>query len=856
MKMSKLLVQRFTFLFLMLTLLIPANIVLGEGGNEPASKPSENSNKPYLDYQGEAPAFQNVSVHDPSIIKDGDTYYVFGSHIDAAKSTDLIHWTRFTNGYTTPGNTLFGDLSENLAGSFAWAGENDSDSKGGYSVWAPDVFWNEDYKNEDGTTGAYMMYYSASSTYIRSAIGFAVSKTIEGPYKYGDTIVYSGFTRDDAYDNNSVINKKWTNTNIRKLIDNGTLTGARPEWFNANGSYANHIYPNAIDSTLFYDENGKLWMTYGSWSGGIFLLEIDKTTGKAIYPGQDGTTADGRLIDRYFGTKIAGGYFKSGEGPYIVYDKNTDYYYLYVTYGWLGADGGYNMRQFRSKTPDGPYVDAQGKNAVLPDNTDNALYGNKLMGNFLFERKVGDPGTGIGTGYVSPGHNSVYYDDKTGQQFLVFHSRFPQSGEFHEVRVHQMFMNKDGWPVVAPYRYAGETLDKVNVQDLIGEYKFINHGKNNSVAIVNSVFIRLNDDYTISGDVNGVWKKTSHNQAEITVDGVTYDGVFVRLWDPTSERYVMTFTAMSEEGVSVWGSKLAGKTDEEIVADVLNDLELGDTANVISNLMLPMEGTRHTKITWATSDSSVVTETGVINRPEAGSDPATVTLTATITKGVVNATKSFTVTVLPYQATGLAAHYAFEDNLSDTTGKFSAGTVTGNRIDNTGGTITYDAGKNGKASVFNGASGVRLPNGLISGDTYSVSLWLKPEELTTFTTTFFGARDSSNWVSLVPNGPVGGNTMVWSGSRWYDAVTGMTINKGEWTHLAFSVDNGTIHVYVNGVEKFTGTNFPNIFTSTDASFSLGVNWWDTPYKGLMDELRIYDGALSPAEISVLAQQNG
>lgn len=852
--MNKSLVRRVTLLFLMIVLLIP-NLVLGEGSNKPVSQPSENSNMPYLDYQGAAPEFQNVSVHDPSIIKDGDTYYVFGSHIDAAKSTDLINWTRFTNGYTTPGNVLYGDLSENLAGSFAWAGENDSDSKGGYSVWAPDVFWNKDYINEDGTTGAYMMYYSASSTYIRSAIGFAVSQNIEGPYKYGDTVVYSGFTRDDAYDNNSVINKKWTNTNIKKLMDNGTLAGARSEWFNANGSYANHIYPNAIDSTLFYDENGKLWMTYGSWSGGIFMLEIDKATGKAIYPGQDGTTADGRLIDRYFGTKIAGGYFKSGEGPYIVYDKNTDYYYLYVTYGWLGADGGYNMRQFRSKTPDGPYVDAKGQNAVLPGNTDNAPYGNKLMGNFLFERKVGDPGTGIGTGYVSPGHNSVYYDAETGQQFLIFHSRFPQTGEMHEVRVHQMFMNKDGWPVVAPYRYTGETLGKVNEQDLIGEYKFITHVKDNSATIRNSVFIRLNDDYTISGDVNGAWKKTGHNQAEISVDGVTYNGVFVRLWDPTSERYVMTFTAMSGEGVSVWGSKLQSKTDEEIVAAVLNDLDLGDTTNVISNLALPTEGTRHAGITWETLDSGVVTETGVINRPEAGSDSVTASLTATISKGNVNATKSFTITVLPYKAAGLAAHYAFEDNLSETTGKFSTGTVTGNRIDNTGGTISYVDGKNGKASVFNGASGVRLPNGLISSNSYSVSLWLKPEELTTFTTTFFGARDSNNWVSLVPNGPVGGNTMVWSGSNWYDAVTGMTINKGEWSHLAFSVDNGSINVYVNGVKKFTGTNFPNLFTTTDASFSLGVNWWDTPYKGLMDELRIYEGALSPTEISNLAQIN-
>lgn len=101
----------------------------------------------------DAPTFSNVSVHDPSIVKDGDTYYVFGSHISAAKSKDLTNWTSFANGYTTPGNTLYGDLSKNLAGSFAWAGENDADSKGGFSVWAPDVFWNEHYVNEDGTKG-------------------------------------------------------------------------------------------------------------------------------------------------------------------------------------------------------------------------------------------------------------------------------------------------------------------------------------------------------------------------------------------------------------------------------------------------------------------------------------------------------------------------------------------------------------------------------------------------------------------------------------------------------------------------------------------------------------------------------
>jgi arabinan endo-1,5-alpha-L-arabinosidase len=346
------------------------------------------------------------------------------------------------------------------------------------------------------------------------------------------------------------------------------------------------------------------------------------------------------------------------------------------------------------------------------------------------------------------------------------------------------------------------------------------------------------------------------NQAEITVNGAVYDGVFVRLWDPVSQRYVMTFTAMSREGVSVWGSRLADRTDAEIVTDVENDLNLGDTSSVISNLELPTEGTRHAQIAWHTSDPGVVTETGVVHRPPAGSSSATAVLTATVTKGSATATKSFEIAVLPYRAAGLAAHYAFDGDLSDATGSFGAGTPTGDRIDNSGGSIAYADGISGQAAVFDGASGVLLPKGLLQSDTYTVSLWVKPEKLTMFTTTFFGARDSNNWVSLVPNGPAGGNTMVWSGSaRWYDAPAGLTIPTGQWTHLAFAVDNGAIRVYVNGEGKFSGTDFPDIFTTTNTSFSLGVNWWDPPFKGLMDDLRIYEGALTLAEIRQLAAGN-
>lgn len=826
---------------LALTMILPA-VGLAE-----SKKPTPTKNHP--------PVFTNVSVHDPSIIKKDSTYYVFGSHIDAAKSTDLMNWTTFTNGYKTPGNVIFDNLSENLAGSFAWAGENDSDSKGGFSVWAPDVIWNEHYKNEDGTNGAYMMYYSASSTYIRSAIGYAVSKNIEGPYTYVDTVVYSGFTAESAYDADSKVDKKWSNTNIEPLLMEGTIKEVSPNWFNKDGSFNNNIFPNAIDATLFFDEQGKLWMTYGSWSGGIFILEIDPVTGQVIYPGEDGVTEDGRVIDRYFGTKIAGGYTKSGEGPYIFYDKSSGYYYLNVTYGWLGANGGYNMRQFRSTKPEGPYVDTSGKNAVLPDKTDNDTYGNKMIGNFLFEREIGDAGTGIGYGYVSPGHNSVLYDEESGKYFLYFHTRFPQKGELHELRVHQMFMNKNGWLVTAPERYAGESLKNQALPQLAGDYKFVNHGLAYSGDIQKSLNITLNKNKTITGDVTGTWALNNKYEAVLTIDGVTYDGVFVDGWDAEQGQETKTFTAISSNGETVWGIKQPELNDKKIVAAVKGDLSLGDTTKVMNDLTLPVEGMRGTKISWTTADANVISNTGIINPPEPGEANLTTKLTATITKGSVKASKQFSVTVVPVDTSyGLTSHYSFENNLSDSTGGFAQGTVTGEKIDSTGGTITYAEGVTGKAAAFDGKSGVKLADGLITGNSYSVSLWLKPDQHTQFTTSFFGANAKNSWISLVPDS-WDHNTMLWSGEAWYDATTGSRIGTNEWHHLAFTVNKGAVKVYVDGEQKFSGTGFPDIFNNDAGTFSLGVNWWDAAYQGMMDELRVYNVPLTDVVIKKLSQEN-
>lgn len=747
--------------------------------------------------------FKNAAVHDPSIVKSGDTWYVFGSHLAAAKSTDLMNWQQVASGVSAT-NPLFlngtASVFTELAETFSWAESN--------TLWAADVRQLAD--------GRFYMYYNAcKGDSPRSALGIAVADRIEGPYVDKGIILRSGMWGQASHD--------------------GSIYDAMK-------------HPNAVDPHVFTDNAGRLWMIYGSYSGGIFIMQMNPSNGMPL-PGQG------------YGKRLMGGNHSRIEGAFVMYSPATSYYYMFTSFGGLDANGGYNMRVARSLKPDGPYLDAQGNDMAnvrsdpskpLFDDASIAPYGVKLMGNYLFERKLGEPGTGIGTGYVSPGHNSAYYDAATGRHFLVFHARFPERGEQHEVRVHQMFMNADGWPVVAPYRYAKENATAVRREFVIGDYLLVNHGKDISATVKKSQSVTLGSDGAVSGAVTGTWLLSGANGVELRLAGSPspYKGIFLSQWDETSKSYVMTLSALSREGVAVFGSRLIPRTDAQVVNAIYAELSLGNTAAVSANLNLPTTATRGATIAWSSSHPAVVSNSGVVTP---GASDLTVTLTARIGKGTASATKTFTVTVR--KAGGLLAHYAFDGNLADTNGAAAPGAVVGARLDLAGGSIGYEAGMRGQAAVFNGASGIRLPNGLISTNTYTVALWLKPAQLTALSTTFFGARTADAWISFLPmgHGFVNGASMLWSGTAWYDAGLGMNLPVGRWSHVAFSVRNGAVNVYVDGVKRFSGSNFPNVFTTTSGVFALGVNWWDAPYKGAMDELRIYGAALSDADIAALAR---
>lgn len=443
----------------------------------------------------EPPVFTDAAVHDPSVIKVEDTYYVIGSHLQSAKTNDLMNWTQISSS-PQKGNKLVPNSREEMREALKWAKTS--------TFWAGDIKQLSDGK-------FYMYYCNCKGDSPLSYLGLAVSDNIEGPYKNLGPILRSGMTDE--------------------MSEDGT-------------PYDATVHPNAVDPHTFFDKEGKLWMVYGSYSGGIYILKVNLETGFP-FEGQG------------YGKKLLGGNHSRIEAPYILYNKQTDYYYMFLSFGGLGSKDGYNIRVVRSKNPDGPYLDSEGQDMIDCKGADGSVfddraiepYGVKLMGSHMF-------GSGAESiGYRSPGHNSAYYDEENDKYYVFFHTRFEGKGEKFQVRVHQMFFNEDGWPVIAPHRYAGESLRAYSKNELAGNYHLINHGKEISSELKRPVDVVLNKNGKITGAKEGTWKKVKDNQLTLTIDNEVYKGNFIRQWDEDSKAYVMSFTAVSEKGVSVWGSK-------------------------------------------------------------------------------------------------------------------------------------------------------------------------------------------------------------------------------------------------------------------------------------------------------------
>jgi arabinan endo-1,5-alpha-L-arabinosidase len=292
-------------------------------------------------------------VHDPTIIRQGSTYYVLSTdpgltngqvgYLPILTSTDQINWTR--------SGQVFNTLP-------AWASAYNN------VLWAPDVsFFN----------GVYHVYYTVSSFGTNnSAIGLATAPSMAGPW-----------------------------------IDSGgpILTSSA-----ANTSY------NAIDSNILVDYGSgttvqHVWMTYGSFFGGIFQREINPLTGQLSAT----NTAVVQLATR---PGVTG---NPVEGASLV--QKNGFYYLFASFGSC-CNANYTTDNYeivvgRSSSPNGPFVDQSGTSMLSGGGTVLLATGGE---------------------FTAPGGEFVYTDAANGD-LITFHALSDnQNG------LDYLFVNQITWP--------------------------------------------------------------------------------------------------------------------------------------------------------------------------------------------------------------------------------------------------------------------------------------------------------------------------------------------------------------------------------------------------------------------------
>lgn len=470
-------------------------------------------------------------AHDPSLFQDDDgTYYAFSTDTfgtrgyQIRKSTDLIHWNYVGNAFDLAGSESAyagGEAYDKFSGlqpAYNWTVTTQAEAfdqqictkiTGEMGFWAPFVI--------KGADGKYWLYFCLTGYFggSKSALGVAKSDKVTGPYVFDDLIVCSA-------------------------------SGWRS--------------PNAIDPQLFYAADGELFMCYGSYGLGIYLLELDKNTGRR----KDGLTRadfdEGRCsFDEYFGTHLAAG---SLEGSVIKYHEGVDvlengvwtkknYYYLMCSFGSLSTV--YNMRCGRSESVYGPYVDVNGNTLVCATDVGS---GNKMMGSFIWRKSKFD--------YFCPGHNDMMIT-KDGKNVISYHCRthglpmphdipkkFKKKFVPHFLFVNQYTFNSDGWPVMNPNRFAGEDVNqKITSEEFLsatgGAFDMVlfrQDAENEHLTV--SERVRLCKNGKITGAQKGSWSVYGDRYIRIFIGEKEYLGVIMPAWINELKKSGITVSAMGK----------------------------------------------------------------------------------------------------------------------------------------------------------------------------------------------------------------------------------------------------------------------------------------------------------------------
>jgi PKD repeat protein len=285
-------------------------------------------------------------------------------------------------------------------------------------------------------------------------------------------------------------------------------------------------------------------------------------------------------------------------------------------------------------------------------------------------------------------------------------------------------------------------------------------------------------------------------------------------------------------------------------------------APVVNFTAAPMSGSPPLTVTFTNTTSGSVTSwswnfgdgtTSTAQNPTktyASSGSYVVSLTATGPGGTVTKNASTPITVVAGGTTpaGLVAAYGFNEGTGTTTkdssGRGNIGTIAS--------AVWASAGKFGKALSFNGTSSwITVADSasldLTSGMT--LEAWVYPTAAMSAWRMLIGKQQPGGLAYfLYANGEVNRPVSGIYTSAEYVVNGSSVLPINTWTHLAGTYDGAYQRLYVNGVLVSSRVQTGAIRTSNDVLRIGGNSIWNEYFKGLIDEVRIYNRALSATEI--------
>lgn len=481
-----------------------------------------------------------ANVHDPTVMKADDGYFYmyqtdasYGNvhrghgHFHARRSKDLVSWEYMGAVMADPPVWIKSTLNELRAEQGLSVIENPA-----YGFWAPVA--------RRISHGKYRMYYSiVIDNYIKTG---APNAEADFDNSWTERAFIGLLETSDPASN------KWEDMGlvVMSASDKDMNDWYRPN-YNANWNTA-YFKWNAIDPTYIITKEGAHWLIYGSWHSGIVAVELDPTTGKTLKPLEkpwniSELSSYGQMIY----TRKTGDRWQASEGPEIVYNPDTEYYYLFLAYDAL--DIPYNTRVCRSKNITGPYYGIDGRNVAL---------GGEILPVVTHPYKFRNH-----TGWVGFSHCAVF-EDGNGNWYYASQARLPvgipginESNALMMGHIRSIQWTRDGWPVVMPERYGAVPRIPIKETDLAGDWENIDLSYSYGVQKESSI-ITLNKDYSIL-DRSGRWhgKRWSFDESSqvLIIDGTQLCILRETDWEAQPRTHTIVYGGYGKSA-TFWGKKL------------------------------------------------------------------------------------------------------------------------------------------------------------------------------------------------------------------------------------------------------------------------------------------------------------